>query len=150
MSLPDNSRLKELRKEHPDWILSWREGTLYTVPRVAKPKTEVGEKTLLQSKDHLSLIASLIDEFLPIKFPKYEAFRKRPFVFIGKKEEIVAASARNLRSPHQLLKHFTIRPTFMLEAKIIEPVQDETVIGLFASISTKWETNADLEALKTA
>jgi hypothetical protein len=150
MTLPDNSRLKELRREHQDWILSWREGTLYSVPRVVTPRTEVGEQTLLRSKEHLSLIASLIDEFLPLKFPKYEAFRKRPFVFIGKKEEIVAASARNLRSPHQLLRHFTIRPTFMLEAKIIEPIPDETVIGLFASISTKWETNADLEALKTA
>ena len=60
MTLPNNSRLKELRREHQDWILSWREGTLYSVPRVAAPKTEVGEQTLLQSKEHLSLIASLI------------------------------------------------------------------------------------------
>jgi hypothetical protein len=148
MDLPDNSRLKELRREHQDWILSWREGTLYSVPRVPSPRTVVGEPTLLQSKEHLSLIASLIDEFLPKKFPKYEAFRKRPFVFIGKKEEIVAASSRNLRSPHQLLRHFTIRPTFMLEAKIIEPIPDETTIGLFASISAfdnlTWPTCAHL------
>src|SRR5664279_1502320 len=29
MPYPDNGGLKELRKQHEDWILSWREGTLY-------------------------------------------------------------------------------------------------------------------------
>jgi hypothetical protein len=35
----------------------------------------------------------------------------------------------------------------MLEAKIIEPIPNETSIGLFLTVNTKWEIGADLAAL---
>src|SRR5205814_9248758 len=54
------------------------------------------------------------------------------------------------RNPHELLQHFTIRPAFTLEAKIIEPTPDQTSIGLFLFLSTKWEINADPFALREA
>ena len=99
---------------------------------------------LLECSEHLQFIVSLIDALLPKKFPGYDAFRRHPFAFAGKKDEIVGASATKLRTKPALLKYFTIRPTFILEAKIIETVPDQTAIGLFLTINTKWECTADL------
>jgi len=113
-------------------------------------KMTVGDPVTLQCSQHLQFIVSLIDALLPKKFPGYDAFRRHPFAFAGKKDEIVGASSAKLRTKPVLLKYFTIRPTFMLEAKIIETVPDQTTIGLFLTINTKWECSADLSALETA
>jgi hypothetical protein len=150
MPYPDNSGLKELRKQHEDWILSWREGTLYAVPRVPSPRTSIGSEAVIAVADHLQLIARLIEEVLPERFPQYEAFWRRPFVFIGKKEELVAASIRALKTRNDLIERFTIRPTYTLEAKIIEPYADAVSIGLFLTTNTKWEIDADLDLLQKA
>jgi hypothetical protein len=149
-SYPDNSGLRELRKEHSDWILSWREGMLYAVPRVSSAGTIVGTEADLKVSEHLPLIARLIEDVLPEKFPQYEAFWRRPFVFIGKKEELVSASLKNLRVRNDLVNRFSIRPTYTLEAKIIEPHADEVSLGLFLTANTKWEIDADLELLQKA
>src|ERR1035441_3953980 len=118
MALPDNKQLKELRRAHEDWFIYWREGFLYAVPRNDSPRTTVGEPVTLQCSEHLQFIVSLIDALLPKKFPGYDAFRRHPFAFAGKKDELVSASAAKLRTKPALLKYFTIRPTFILEAKI--------------------------------
>jgi hypothetical protein len=148
MALPNNKQLKELRRAHEDWFTYWREGFLYAVPRNDSPRTTIGDPVTLQCSEHLQLIVSLIDSLLPKKFPGYDAFRRHPFAFAGKKGEIVSASAAKLRTKPALLKYFTIRPTFFLEAKIIETVPDQTTIGLFLTINTKWETTADLSSLE--
>jgi hypothetical protein len=147
---PDNSGLKELRKEHEDWILSWREGTLYGVPRVSDPRTSFGSQATIMVAEHLQLIARLIEEVLPDRFPQYEAFWRRPFVFVGRKEELVAASITNLKTRNDLIERFTIRPAYTLEAKIIEPYADDVSLGLFLTTNTKWEIDADLNLLQKA
>jgi len=150
LAVPDNKQVKPLREEHQDWFLSWREGTLYAIPRTDAPRTSIGELATLSCGNHLPLIVAFIDELLPKKFPTYEAFRHHPFAFKGKREELIGTITKNLRNPHALLRHFSIRPTFILEAKIIEPVAHQTSIGLFLTISTKWETTADPAALQAA
>jgi len=150
MALPDNKLLKELRALHSDWFIYWRDGFLYAVPRNDSPATTIGDPVTLQCGEHLQFIVALIDAVLPKKFPGYDAFRRHPFAFTGKKDEFVSASAAKLRTKPALLKYFTIRPTFFLEAKIIETVPDQTTIGLFLTINTKWETTADLSALEAA
>ena len=150
LPLPDNKQVKPLRETHKDWFLSWREGTIYAIARIERPSTSIGTLERLQCNDHLQLIVALIDDLLPVKFPAYEAFRHRPFAFKGRREEIIGTITKNLRNPHELLQHFTIRPTFSLEAKIIEPIPDQTSIGLFLSLSTKWEISADPFALQAA
>jgi hypothetical protein len=150
MPLPDNKPLKELRAQHPDWFTYWRDGFLYAVPRTDAPGTTIGEPATLDCSEHLQFIVALIDGLLPKKFPGYDAFRRHPFGFAGKKDELVGASAAKLRTKPALLKYFTIRPTFFLEAKIVETVPDQTAIGLFLTINTKWECTADLSALHAA
>jgi len=150
LPLPDNSQLKALRAAHPDWFLSWRDGTVYALARVPHPATIIGTPTRLRCSDHLPFLVALIDNLLPRKFPSYESFRRRPFAFIGKRDELVGSIAKQLRQSPALLRGFAIRPTFMLEAKIIEPTPNETSIGLFLTVNTKWEITADPEALDAA
>jgi hypothetical protein len=57
----------------------------------------------------------LIEDVLPDRFPQYEAFWRRPFVFVGRKEELVAASLKNLKTRNDLIDPFTIRPAYTLE-----------------------------------
>jgi hypothetical protein len=147
MALPDNKQLKDLRALHSDWFIYWREGFLYAVPRNDSPGTTIGDPVTLQCNEHLQFIVALIDALLPKKFPGYDAFRRHPFAFAGEKDELVASSAAKLDIKPPLIKQFTIRPTFILEAKIIETVPDHTAIGLFLTVNTKWETTADLSAL---
>src|ERR1700722_9095525 len=113
MALPDNKQLKELRRAHEDWFIYWREGFLYAVPRNDSPRTSIGDPVTLRCSEHLQFIVSLIDALLPRKFPGYDACRRRPFAFAGKKDELVSASAAKLRANPALLKCFTIRPTFI-------------------------------------
>jgi len=148
--LPDNSTLRELRRANADWFLWWRDGVAYGVPRVDTPSTTFGQPKRVRCDEYLPLIVALIDERLPKKFPAYETFRRRPFKFIGKRDEIVATIAGQLSNAPSLLREFSIRPTFTLEAKIIEPRQSETSVGLFLTISTKWTIKADLAALRAA
>ncbi|MGB6875242.1 MAG: Piwi domain-containing protein [Candidatus Acidiferrales bacterium] len=150
MALPDNKGLKDLRAQHPDWFTYWRDGFLYAVPKTASPRTIIGEPVTLNCSEHLQFIAALIDGLLPKKFPGYEAFRRHPFAFAGKKDELVGAAAAKLRTKPPLVKDFAIRPTFILEAKIVETVPDQTAVGLFLTINTRWETSADLCALQAA
>jgi hypothetical protein len=150
MALPDNKQLKDLRGTHKDWFIYWREGFLYAVPCNESPSTSIGDPVTLQCNEHLQFIVALIDALLPKKFPGYHAFRRRPFAFAGKRDELVSVAAGKLRTKPGLLRHFTIRPTFILEARIIEPVPDQTTIGLFLTINTKWEITADLAALQAA
>jgi hypothetical protein len=150
MVLPDNKQLRDLRALHADWFIYWREGFLYAVPRTDSPGTTIGEPVTLQCNEHLQFIVALIDGLLPTKFPGYDAFRRHPFAFAGKKDELVGAAAAKLRTKPALLRYFAIRPTFILEAKIIETVPDQTAIGLFLTINTKWECTADVSTLEAA
>jgi Piwi domain len=148
--LPDNSALKALRDAHPDWFLWWHDGTVYALARVAHPGTTFGLPTRLRCADHLGFLVALIDSLLPARFPNYEAFRRRPFKFIGKRDELVSSISRQLHNPPALLREFMIRPAFTLEAKIIEPAPDTTSLGLFLRINTKWMITADLLSLQRA
>src|ERR1019366_9722401 len=82
LAFPDNSQLKALRKDNPDWFIYWREGIVYALARTPSPSTTVGEPSRLSCSEHLPFLVALIDELLPKNFPQYEAFRHRPFAFI--------------------------------------------------------------------
>ena len=150
LPLADNSQLKALRDEHPDWFLWWREGNVHALSRVAHPSTNFGTLARLNCSEHLGFLVALIDNILPNKFPKYDAFRRRPFRFIGKRDELVSTIAKRMRKTPSLLREFVIRPAFTLEAKIIEPTADNTSIGLFLRINTRWSINASVSALQAA
>ena len=146
LDMPDNKALRSLREQMGDeWFLHWRDGKAFGIPRVRKPAKKFGTGPhALACTDHLSLLSSRIDNILPLKFPKYKAMRARPFTFLGRRKEIVAAVAQKLRSRQDDLRGFQIRSSFQLEAKIIEAQPDQVEIGLLLHIGTRWEIHRSL------
>ena len=145
--LPDPGELEQLRTAAGDrWALWWNRGMLYELPRdPGATRADAAEKTL-DVPDHLGFVAFLINSALPGAIPHYKAFRDRPFTFLALKREFVREIQRRLPGAPQLLRQFTIRPRYALEAKVIEP-GDEASIGLFVTLSTRYDIAADLRAL---
>jgi hypothetical protein len=150
--LPDPDPLQKMREsEAGKWFFYWREGTLYGIPEVGQPERIYGKRQTLDLSDyrHLGLVAARINDRLPAKFPQYDALRRRPFAFLGKKDELVAKVTRGWRSVHDLVTTFKIRPKLELDARLYELQDGDTRVGLFVALSTKWDilaSPADLQA----
>ncbi|MFW6195635.1 MAG: argonaute/piwi family protein, partial [Chloroflexota bacterium] len=122
---------------------------LFGVPNGAVNSLEGATERTLEVRDHLGFVTYLINSALPGAVPYYSAFRRRPFTFLGRRREFVSEIRQRLPSSPQILEGFAIRPRYALEARIIEPV-DEPLIGLFVTLSTRFEITADLRALAEA
>jgi hypothetical protein len=148
--LPDASGLEELRAAAgTSATLWWNRGLLYEVPRVPGGDYADAAAKTLDVQGHLGLVAFLINAALPDSVPHYKAFRDRPFTFLALKHEFVREIRPRLRGAPPLLDQFTIRPRYVLEARVIEPCE-EAFIGLFVTLNTRYEIMADLPELAKA
>ncbi len=153
MEMPDPERLRELRDaERDEWFFHWRDGTAYCVPEKPTPQRQHGKAVTLTltNHHHLGLLAARINHVLPALFPKYEALRQRPFTFLGRKHEIVESITANWGKLSPLIRLFKIRPRFELDARLYELQDGDVRLGLFVSVSTKWEILASVSDLAAA
>ena len=152
--MPDNELFKARRTELQDeWFLYWRAGIAYGVPKVPSPTKKFGtgaQNIQTQSQDGLHLLAARISSVLPEKFPQYESFKRRPFTFRGKKDEIVGAVTSVVRGLPPIVNKFKIYPKFELDGRLIELQEGSTFVGLFMEVSTSWEIQAHIDELMTA
>jgi hypothetical protein len=149
--MPNSEPLRSLREQETgEWFFHWREGKLYTIPEVEHTKRRYGQPTDLETSNHLALglLAARINNRLPSKFPRYEAFQKRPFQFLGQKDELVAKATAGWRQLSVLVECFTIRPKFELDARLYELHDSDTRVGLFMSVGTRWNILASLSDLQ--
>ena len=149
----DPSRMKALREEfQTDWFLSWRGGKAYGIPRSDDASTAFGKKETLacDDHDHMHLLTARLSDVLPQRFPKYKAFRRRPFAFLGKKEEIVGLITKTWNDVPPIVKEFKIRPRFELDPRIIELRPNLTEIAIFLRICLNWSILAPIEGLREA
>jgi hypothetical protein len=150
-AMADNKELKPLRNQlKGSWFLHWQEGVCYGLPKAASPATEFGETKTLRCAENLKLLAARIHDVLPEKFPDYEAFRRRPFTFRGKKGEMVEAIRGKLAGLPQVMNGFKIHPKFELDARLIELREGVLEVGLFLVVSTNWLITASLDELVAA
>jgi hypothetical protein len=148
--LPDPGELRQLRAAAGNRsALWWNRGMLYELPRDPGAALADAAEKRLDVPGHLGLVAFLINSALPGAIPHYKAFRDRPFTFLALKREFVREIQRRLPGAPQLLRQFTIRPRYVLEAKVVEP-GEEAFIGLFVTLSTRYDITADLRALAAA
>lgn len=151
--MPDPASLRTRRdREAGEWFFYWRDGRLYAIPEVAQPQRSYGCKATLDTSDHrhLGLLAARISSRLPTKFPQYKALRRKPFAFLGMKDELVAGVTARWKGVPALVPSFKIRPKFELDARLYELRDGDTRVGLFVAISTKWDILASLSDLKAA
>jgi hypothetical protein len=147
------SALKSLRESlGTDWFTHWRDGKLYGIPRVEHPAMPFGQPTRLQCPNHIHLqvLAARLADCLPSCFPQYEAFHRRPFAFLGKKEEFVSKITANWQNLNPLVRQFEIRPKFELDPRIVELSDAGVEIAVIVSVRTKWEIMANLAELQAA
>lgn len=152
-AMPDPEPLRALRESDAgQWFFHWREGQVYAVPEVLTPARTHGRPKELETTDHrnLGFLAAIINCRLPTKFPAYEPLWKRPFAFLGKKDELVDKVTADWKSKHDLLAAFKIRPKFELDARLMELRDGETRVGLFLALSTKWDILSPLSDLQAA
>ena len=152
-SLPEDGDLRELRRSlENDWILYREDDHVLAVPLGEQPTTPFGDRIDVDCADHLGFLSYLINAALPRHISDYPAFRQRPFTFLGKKQEVVAAAAKSAgvagRSP--LLEEFHERPRYELEARLVELRDGEPFIGLFVHVGTRREITASLADLAAA
>ena len=146
--MDDNSALKQLRSDKPDWFFHWSHGVVYGLPLVPRPSSW-GKPLMLRTDDHLGLqflAARLVPEFSRIL--KRDSFKHRPFTFLGK-QDAVADFADRLKLP-PLAREFYIYKKFALDAKLFEFVNDETFVGVILERKTSWKCTAELSELQKA
>lgn len=144
------AEVKGLRAQYAsDWFLHFREGAVQAIPLKATP-IRFGEDAELQPKSHagLSLLSARFNDIAPGAFPAYAALRRRPFTFEGRLQELVEAAATRARCGHPLLKHFTIRPKYAIDCRLLEAVQGDLCLVLTLAVDTKWTIDATLESLQ--
>lgn len=153
--MPSPDGMKALRDSHGDaWFLSWRSGKVYGIPLTTCPSRPFGTPVTFQCTDNIALgiLAARINSLLPEVFPQYDALWRRPFAFLGKKDELVAAvlAQMQLRPVNPLVRQFTVRPKFELDARLIEPRDGDLSIALVMDVSSKWDIGAPIDALHAA
>jgi hypothetical protein len=151
--MPDNRGLRALREQlQPEWFLHWRAGKVYGIPKVnvSQLTQSFGKPVELKCDEHLQLLADRINSVLPDIFYQYSIFRFKPFTFLAQKEELVSSIATKIKDLPSLISAFKIKPKFALEAKLVELRQEETFIGLFLRLETRWEILASLSDLQNA
>jgi hypothetical protein len=153
LDLSDPAEIGAIREVHEhEWFTHWREGKLYAIPRVTAPTAVLGSVHTLQCNDHahLHVLVARLNDCLPKCFPQYEAFRRKPFAFLGKKDEFVSKITKDWGNVHPLVQNFEIRPKFELDPRIIEMRDGETEIALILAVATRWDIYAPVDELQTA
>jgi hypothetical protein len=146
-AMPDSDHFRALREQLADaWFLYWDSGTVFGIPRTEDAQP-FGEPMELSTDQHLKLLAARIADVLPHRFPEYQTFRRRPFSFLARKDELVSQVKRQLSAPPGLLDCFKIRPKFELDARLMELQDGDTFVGLFMQVHMRWEILAPLDAL---
>jgi len=86
----DNAGIRHLRESlGSSWFVYWDSGTVFGLPKEPNAEPAFGTPKTLNCKEHLRLLAASVAYVLPTLFPRYTPIRKRPFTFVGQKDEII-------------------------------------------------------------
>jgi hypothetical protein len=149
--VPQNDEMDSLRESfEKDLFIQWHEGKAYGIPRNGSSSSSFGELKSLSCLDHRWLLAARIGDVLPSLFSKYESAGRRPFAFLGQRDELVQSIAAKLKGLPPLVGLFMIRPRYELDPKTVEMRDGEVFIGIFLRVDTRWEIRASLGELSKA
>jgi hypothetical protein len=148
----DGEDLAALREENRDrWHVQWDGGHLYVL-RLADDAPEPSDAELveLEVDQALRLLARLVTDALVRRFPTYEPLRQKPFVFLGRKVELMQDVGSALRLDHPLLGEFRVWPKYSLDGRVIEVRDGSPFVGITVDLATRWEVTAGLQELARA
>lgn len=145
----DGEDLAALREANRDrWHVQWESGHLYML-RLADDAPKPGDAELveLEVSESLRLLARLVTDALVRRFPTYEPLRQKPFVFLGRKLELMQDVGRALGLDHPLLGQFRVWPKYSLDGRVVEVRDDSPFVGITVDLATRWEITAGLQEL---
>ena len=132
------------------WFVHWLGGKLYYLRlRGGGPNVD-GTLQQLKTIEHPWLLRARLEDAVGDRFAAYDPVRLRPFVFLAQHVELVSEAARNAGIDPTLLDGITITPRYELSAKIYEPFDGVSGIGLFVTLSMAHDLSADLKRLQDA
>jgi hypothetical protein len=146
----ENENLKLLRESlSSQWSVQWQRGAVYFLPlSLDLPQPHGTSQSTLKVTEHLRLVARLTTDALVRRFSTYEPLRRKPFIFLGRKQELMSDASRVIGVQHPLLSDFRIWPKYTLDARILEVRTDFPFIGITVDLATRWEIVSDLESLQ--
>jgi len=150
--ITEDEDLGAVRQAHaPKWSVLWEREQLFFLPLAAGLAAPAGTAwTELEAGSNLRLLARLTTEALVRSFPDYEPLRRRPFTFLGRRQELLSDAARVLRVDNALLADFRIWPKYALGARVLEVRDGSPFVGITVHLSTRWEIVSGLEELRDA
>ena len=134
-----------------DWSVQWEGAKVYFL-RLAEGADEIPgtTPTVLTLAENLRLLARLTTDALVRRFPTYEPLRRKPFIFVGRKQQLMDGVDKVIGVSHPLLSEFRIWPKYSLDARVLEVRAGAAFVGVTVDLATRWEITADLEALQSA
>jgi hypothetical protein len=150
--IAEGEDLGALRQAHASkWSVQWEQGQVFFLPLAGGlPVPEGTVPVELEVAGNLRLLARLTTEALVRSFPDYEPLRHRPFVFLGRRQELMRDAARVLNINHALLGDFRILPKYSLDARVLEVRDGSPFVGITVDLATRWEIVSGLEELQDA
>jgi hypothetical protein len=150
--IAEGEDLRALRQAHaPKWSVQWEQGQVFFLPLAGGLRAPEGTVPVeLEVAGNLRLLARLTTEALVRSFPDYEPLRRRPFVFLGRRQELMRDAARVLNIDHALLGDFRIWPKYSLDARVLEVRDGSPFVGITVDLATRWEITSGLEELQDA
>ncbi|WP_439601872.1 argonaute/piwi family protein [Devosia sp.] len=149
--LADPSEVKgERERLHGYWFVHRIDGRLFHIRLKGGGPNVDGEPIFVKTSEHPWLLRARLDDAIEEALPKYAAVRKRPFTFLAQKSELIADAAVAAAISHQLLPGFRVTPKFALSPKIYEPIDGQTKIGIFVTITMRYDIEADISELQAA
>jgi hypothetical protein len=150
--IAEDEDLTSLRRSHASkWSVQWERGKVYFLPLIsglaAPPGTARSE---LEADGNLRLLARLTTEALIRRFPDYQPLRTKPFIFLGRRRQLLRDAAGELGITSPFLGDFRIWPKYSLDARVMEVLGDSPFVGVTIDLATRWEITSDLERLQDA
>lgn len=150
--IAEDEDLGSLRRSHASkWSVQWERGKVFFLPLGEDLRDPPGTTRInLEVSGHLRLLARLTTESLVRRFPDYEPLRRKPFTFLGRRQQLLRDAGEALGIDNAFLADFRIWPKYSLDARVIEVIADSPFVGVTVDLATRWEISSDLEKLQEA
>jgi Piwi domain len=132
------------------WFVHWVGGKLYHLRLNSGGPNVDGAVQTLRTSEHPWLIRARLDDVIGDALDRYTPFRVRPFTFLAQKTELLQSAAESAHVAHILLSGFKVTPRFILNAKIYEPIDGASALGVFVNARMHYDIDVPLGDLKAA
>ncbi len=147
---PNSEAVHEYRKSHgASWFFHWHGGNIYAISKnlpieEVKPLSGAQE---LSVAEHLPLLAAHLVNSLPNVLWDCKPIEYRPFSWI-KGQDMIGRCLAGLSGIDAVIKKFSIRPRYELDARVVELSEGNPHIALIFNQYMRWEIYASPRELE--